>query len=171
MNVVLLIGRLTRDPELRYLPGSGNPVATFALAVDREYTGRDGETTTDFFNIQVWGKSAENCANHLAKGRLVAVRGSIRNRSYETQTGEKRYVTEINADRVQFLEWGDKGAARPQNNPYSQERPQNNYSQASQSGAGVFEPVGDDAFNPKTYTPQGLDAEGYKALEDDDVPF
>ena len=104
MNSAILIGRLTRDPELRYIPSTGKAVATFNIAVDRPYSGKDGQKQTDFFNIVVWGKIAENCANYLAKGRLAAIKGSIQNRSYDAQDGTKRYITEIVADTVQFLE-------------------------------------------------------------------
>lgn len=107
MNCVLLIGRLTRDPELRFLPENGRAVATFNIAVDRPFTNIKGERETDFFKIVVWGRQAENCANYLGKGRLVGIQGRIQTRSYETPQGEKRYVTEIVADRVQFLDWGD----------------------------------------------------------------
>ena len=103
MNIAILIGRLTKDPELRYIPSSGNPVATFSLAVDRTFVGKDGQKQADFFNIVVWGKQAENAANYLRKGSQVAVRGVIQNRSYETQSGEKRYRTEIIANNVQYL--------------------------------------------------------------------
>lgn len=105
MNQVILIGRLTRDPELRFTAGSGKAVATFTLAVDRPFSR---EKQADFFRIVVWGKTGENCANYLAKGRLVAVQGRLQNNNYETQTGEKRYMTEIVADRVEFLERGNR---------------------------------------------------------------
>lgn len=105
MNSVILIGRLTREPELRFLPGNGKAVATFNIAVDRLFTNSQGERETDFFKIVVWGKQAENCANYLGKGRLVGIQGRIQTRSYETQQGEKRYTTEIVAERVQFLEY------------------------------------------------------------------
>jgi single-strand DNA-binding protein len=105
MNQVILIGRLTKDPELRFTAGSGKAVATFTIAVDRPFAK---EKQADFFRTVVWGKSGENCANYLAKGRLVAVQGRIQNNTYETQTGEKRYTTEVVADRVEFLEWGNK---------------------------------------------------------------
>lgn len=105
MNQVVLIGRLTRDPELRFTAGSGKAVATFTLAVDRPFSR---EKQADFFRIVVWGKTGENCANYLAKGRLVAVQGRLQNNNYETQTGEKRYMTEIVADRVEFLERGNR---------------------------------------------------------------
>ncbi len=105
MNRVILIGRLARDPELRFT-SSGKAVANFSVAVNRTFS-RDGEA--DFFNIVVWGKIAENCANYLAKGRLVGLEGRLQNRTYETQAGEKRYVTEIIANNVEFLDWGDRG--------------------------------------------------------------
>ncbi|HHY91075.1 MAG TPA: single-stranded DNA-binding protein [Clostridiales bacterium] len=105
MNMVVLIGRLTRDPELRYTAGSAKAVATFTLAVDRPFAK---EKTTDFFRVVVFGKPAENCANYLTKGRLVGVQGRLQNNNYETATGEKRYSTDIIADRVEFLEWGTK---------------------------------------------------------------
>lgn len=103
MNSVVLIGRLARDPELRFTQ-SGKAVATFAVAVNRMYSK---EKEADFFNIVVWGKPAENCANYLAKGRLVGLQGRLQSRSYE-QNGEKRYITEVVADQVEFLEWGSK---------------------------------------------------------------
>lgn len=107
MNCVILIGRLTRDPELRFLPGDGRAVATFTIAIDRPFTNSSGEREADFLKIVVWGRQAENCANYLGKGRLVGVQGRIQTRSYETNQGEKRYVTEIVAERVQFLDRGD----------------------------------------------------------------
>ncbi len=112
MNLVVLIGRLTRYPELKYLANTGTPVATFSLAVDKQLSkekkqelAEKGEPTADFINIVVWGKQAENCANYLAKGRLVAIQGRIQSRSWETENG-RRYTTEVVANQVQFLEWG-----------------------------------------------------------------
>ena len=104
MNQVILIGRLTRDPELRYLTGSGTPVAQFAIAVDREFTGKDGKKETDFIDIQVWGKSAENCANYIGKGSLVGIQGSLRIDNYKNEAGENRRSVRVNANRVQFLD-------------------------------------------------------------------
>ena len=105
MNSVVLIGRLTKDPEIRYMPDNQKAVATFSIAVDRPFAK---EKTADFFNIVVFGKPAENCGNFLVKGRLVGIHGRIQNDSYTTQSGEKKYKTDIVADRVEFLEWGDK---------------------------------------------------------------
>lgn len=114
LNNVVLIGRLTRDPELRYIPGSGAAVARFGMAVDKglsrekkqEMESRN-QPTADFINIVVWGKPAENCANYLAKGRLVAIQGRIQTGSYEKE-GQRVYTTEVVANNVEFLEWGDK---------------------------------------------------------------
>ena len=103
MNNVALIGRLTRDPELRYIAGTNTPVANFAIAVDREFTGKDGKKEVDFIDIQVWNKIAENCSNYLGKGSLVAIQGSIRIDIYQNQAGENRKSFRVNANRVQFL--------------------------------------------------------------------
>ena len=115
MNNVILIGRLTRDPELRFLPNSGNAVARFTLAIDKALSNEKkaefeakGQPTADFINIVVWGKQAEHCANYLAKGRLTAVQGRLQSGSYDGKDGIKRYTTDVVADRVKFLEWGDK---------------------------------------------------------------
>ena len=104
MNHVVLIGRLTKDVELKYIQGTGTPVANFAIAVDREFTGKDGKKEVDFIDIQVWGKSAENCSNYIGKGSLVGVQGSIRIDTYQNQAGENRKMTRVNANRVQFLD-------------------------------------------------------------------
>lgn len=105
MNSVLMIGRLTKDPELRFVPDSGKAVANFTLAVNREFSK---EKKADFFRIIVWGKQAENVATYVFKGKLVAVRGSLQTRNYENKEGITVYITEILADRVEFLEWGEK---------------------------------------------------------------
>ena len=104
MNHVVLIGRLTKDVELKYIQGTGTPVANFAIAVDREFTGKDGKKEVDFIDIQVWGKSAENCSNYIGKGSLVGVQGSIRIDLYQNKEGENRKITRVNANRVQFLD-------------------------------------------------------------------
>ena len=104
MNHVVLIGRLTKDVELKYIQGTGTPVANFAIAVDREFTGKDGKKEVDFIDIQVWGKSAENCSNYIGKGSLVGIQGSIRIDLYQNKEGENRKITRVNASRVQFLD-------------------------------------------------------------------
>lgn len=103
MNKVFLIGRLTRDPELRYT-SSNLPVATFSLAVNRNFTSQSGERETDFINIVVWRKQAENIKNYLTQGSQVAVDGRIQTRTYDGEDGKKRYITEVIADNVQFLD-------------------------------------------------------------------
>jgi len=103
MNHIVLIGRLTRDPELRYTP-NGVAVANFDLAVDRPVPNQQGERETDLIRIVVWQKQAEHCANYLKKGRLVAVEGRLQIRSYETQDGQKRRTAEVVANHVQFLD-------------------------------------------------------------------
>ena len=103
MNHIVLIGRLTRDPELRYTQ-NGVAVANFDLAVDRPTTNQQGERQTDFIRIVAWQKQAELCANYLKKGRLVGVEGRLQIRSYETQDGQKRRVAEVVANFVQFLD-------------------------------------------------------------------
>ncbi|TDT63400.1 single-stranded DNA-binding protein [Fonticella tunisiensis] len=105
MNKVFLIGRLTREPELRFTPGTGIAVANFTLAVDRNYVGQDGQKQADFIPVICWRKLAEVVANNLGKGRLVAVSGSIQTSSYQAQDGSKRYKVEVVADEVKFLDW------------------------------------------------------------------
>ena len=102
MNKVILIGRLTKNPELRFT-SSNIAVTTFSLAVDRI-----GSEETDFIDIVVWRKQAENCNKYLEKGSKVAVEGSIQKRSYENKNGEKRYLTEVVAENVQFLDTKSK---------------------------------------------------------------
>ena len=102
MNKVFLIGRLTRDPELRYT-GSNTAVASFSLAVNRNFTNQAGEREADFINIVVWRKQAENVKNNLTQGSQVAIDGRIQTRSYDDNEGKKRYVTEVVADNVEFL--------------------------------------------------------------------
>ena len=114
MNRVILIGRLTRDPELRYTP-SGVAVTQFTLAVDRPFTGQGGEREADFIPVVTWRQLAETCANYLRKGRLTAVEGRIQVRNYENNEGKRVYVTEVIADNVRFLESnrdGNNGGGR-----------------------------------------------------------
>jgi len=100
---VILIGNLTRDPELRYTP-DGTPVASFTLAVNRPFTNQQGERETDFIPIVIWRKQAERCSEYLAKGSQVAVEGRLQIRSYEDKDGIRRKVAEVIAWRVEFLQ-------------------------------------------------------------------
>ena len=104
INNITLVGRLTKDPELRYIQGSGTAVATFTLAVDRDYKNKDGSVTTDFIPVEIMGKPAEFCANYVTKGRLVGVTGSIRVDRYETPNGEKKTFTKVSGRNIQALE-------------------------------------------------------------------
>lgn len=110
LNRVILIGNLTRDPELRFTP-SGSPVANFGLAVNRSYTNKAGEKVdnVDYFNIVAWAKLAELCAEYIRKGSPVAIEGRLQSRSWETEDGQKRSAVEVVAENVQFL--GRPGAA------------------------------------------------------------
>lgn len=112
LNKVVLVGRLTRDPELRYTPGEGIPVVNFGLAVERPFTNRQGEREADFLNIVAWRRQAENCASYLGKGSLIALDGRIQSRSYEDKEGKRRMFVEVVADNVRFLDSPrDRGTA------------------------------------------------------------
>ena len=102
MNKVILVGNLTRDPELSETP-SGIAVCRFSIAVSRDYANSDGSRDTDFFNVTVWRGRAENCGKYLKKGNKVAVVGSLQNRSYEDKDGIERNVTDVVANEVEFL--------------------------------------------------------------------
>ena len=141
MNNVVLVGRLTRDAELRYIAGTGTPVATFSVAVDREFSDKDGKRVTDFIDVQTWGKTAETCANYIGKGSLVCVKGSIRIDSYVGKDGTNRRAFYINADRVQFLDNRNKQT-----------------SSASANTAPTFEPNFGSDFE-------------FSAIDDQDLPF
>ncbi len=129
MNSVNLIGRLTRDPQTRYSQ-DGLAVTRFTLAVDRQ----NKDKQADFPSIIAFGKTAENCDRYLAKGRLVAVQGRIQTGSYQNKNGDTVYTTDVIADRVQFLEWGDRKNEEHdyQQPPQQQYQPQQGYVQQSQ---------------------------------------
>ncbi|NLL48472.1 MAG: single-stranded DNA-binding protein [Firmicutes bacterium] len=110
LNKVILIGRLVADPQLRYTQ-SGIAVTNFTLAVDRPFTSQGGDREADFIDIVTWRKLAEVCANHLSKGRLVAVEGRLQIRSYDDQNGIRRKAAEIVADNVRFLDRAQDGGS------------------------------------------------------------
>ncbi len=110
MNKVFLVGNLTRDPELSTTP-NGVSVCRFSIAVNRNYTNSNGEREVDFINIITWRGIADNCYKYLNKGNKVAVSGAIQTRSYEDKDGNKKYVTEVVADEVEFL--SPKGVEQP----------------------------------------------------------
>ena len=117
MNNVVLVGRLTKDPELRYIPGTGTAVANLMIAIDRDYTKKDGSKETDFIPVEVMGKSAEFCANYLSKGRLVSVQGSIRIDRYKTSEGENRSFTKVHTMKVNVLDSKKENSASEQFEP------------------------------------------------------
>jgi single-strand DNA-binding protein len=103
LNRIQIIGRLTRDPELRYV-SNGHPMAQFTLAVDRDFKNAAGDRDADFINCVAWRKLAEQVGQYCSRGRLVAVEGRLQTRSFETQDGSRRRVTEVIGDRVWFLD-------------------------------------------------------------------
>lgn len=117
MNKIILIGRLTKDPDLRYTQ-NGKAVCGFTLAVDRPYTNQE-EKEADFINIVAWNKSGENAAKYLAKGRQAAVEGRLQIRTYDGDDGKKRWVTEVVADRVEFI--GGAGAQKQEDETFGEE--------------------------------------------------
>ena len=117
LNKVLLIGRLTRDPELRYT-GSGTPVANFSIAVNSGF-GKSDDNKVDFINIVAWNKTAELCNQYLEKGKQVMIEGRLQIRSYQTQEGQKRTTAEVVANFVQFL--GKSGDSKDYSKPKSED--------------------------------------------------
>jgi single-strand DNA-binding protein len=103
LNRIVLIGRLTKDVDLRFTT-TGKPTANFTLAVDRPYRNQQGEKEADFIPVVVWNKLAEHCANYIGKGRLVAVDGRLQIRSYDGNDGQRKYITEVVAETVKFLD-------------------------------------------------------------------
>lgn len=167
MNRVVLVGRLTKDPELRYTP-NGVPVATFTLAVNRTFTNQQGEREADFINCVIWRKPAENVANFLKKGSLAGVDGRIQTRSYEGQDGKRVYVTEVQAESVQFLEPRTSnrsdnagyGSPREQDFPFGNNNNQNQQPQYNRDNQG-YTRVDKDPFAN----------DGQIDISDDDLPF
>jgi len=139
MNKVFLIGRLTRDPELRYT-SSNLPVCSFTVAVNRNFTNQSGEREADFINIVVWRKQAENIKNYLRQGSQIAIDGRIQTRSYDGEDGKKRYVTEVIADNVQFL---DSKNSRVETSDFQSEITPSSFSdESSQSKSDPFADFG-----------------------------
>lgn len=147
MNQVVLIGRLTRNPEVRYIPGSGTAVATFTVAVDRNFTKKDGTKDTDFIPVELMGKSAEFCSKYATKGRLVSILGSLRVDKYQDQNGQNKTFTKVSGNSFQLLD--SKKDNNTNTNPSLENEP-------------VFEP---------NFEPQGLDPNGFQAIDDDEIPF
>ncbi|MDY0404134.1 single-stranded DNA-binding protein [Virgibacillus sp. 179-BFC.A HS] len=168
LNRVVLVGRLTKDPDLRYTP-SGVAVANFTVACNRPFTNQQGNREADFINCVIWRRPAENLANYMKKGSLIGVDGRIQTRNFEGQDGKRVYVTEVVADSVQFLE--SKGASQSQgggfgNNNfgsgYDQNRNQNNQMNPNPNRNQNQEPMDDDPFKDNG---EPID------ISDDDLPF
>lgn len=143
LNRVVLVGRLTKDPDLKFTP-NGIAVATFTLAVNRTFTNQQGEREADFINCVIWRKPAENVANYLSKGSLAGVDGRIQTRNFEGQDGKRVYITEVVADSVQFLEPKKDGRGQ------QSEGANNNYTRQADPFANDRQPID---------------------LTDDDLPF
>lgn len=152
-NKVLLMGNLTRDPELRYIP-SGQPVTSFSIAVNRNYTGQTGEKKEEvsFVRIVVWGKLAEICNEYLKKGRPVFVEGRLQSRSWEAQDGSKRSTTEVVAQSVQFL--GTSGGAKSRGDSSAESFPDESSAPFDEPSAGASISISKEELRP-----------------DEDVPF
>ncbi len=160
LNKVMLIGRLGRDPELRYTP-SGQPVANFSLATDESYTTKDGQRVerTEWHRIVVWGKQAEFCGNYLAKGRLVYVEGRLETRKWQDNQGQDRTTTEVRADRVLGLDTRPAG--------------EGGYTAAPEAGRGAAGPGpgGSEAFGLHGSEEDSGPVFPGRASQMDDVPF
>lgn len=141
MNKAILIGNLTKDPDLR-TTSSGISVCTFTVAVQRRFANQNGERQADFIPVVCWRGLADTCGKYLAKGRKVAVFGSIQVRNYDANDGTKRYVTEIQADEVEFLERSGGGGDMPRM-PYPDEAPPETRSQQPQSASPFSDNVSD----------------------------
>ena len=115
MNKVILMGRLVKDPEARTV-GDGISIARFTIAVDRRFTGKDGQRQTDFINCTAWRKTGEFICRYFHKGNMIAVIGELQTRTWEDDTGQKRYATEVNVSEAYFT--GEKPGAPNQNNGF-----------------------------------------------------
>lgn len=157
LNRVILIGRLTKDPELRYTP-AGVAVTQFTLAIDRPFSNQQTkEKEADFINIVTWRQLAETCANYLRKGRLTAVEGRLQVRNYDNNEGRKVYVTEVIADNVRFLESSKEGGGSTGGN--SGNREESSYSRNSGGGT------------PRDNQDPFIDDGKPIDISDDDLPF
>lgn len=170
MNRVVLVGRLTKDPDLRYTT-SGVAVANFTLAVGRNFKNAAGEQETDFIQCQVWRKPAENVANYLKKGSLAGVDGKIQTRNYDGTDGKRVYVTEIVAESVQFLDSKKDGQAAGQNGGNSSQNNQGgtNTSQNSQN-SNIGQNRGQDQLR-NNGNDDPFAGNGQIDIQDDDLPF
>ncbi|MDT2757953.1 single-stranded DNA-binding protein [Enterococcus asini] len=147
INNVVLVGRLTKDPDLRYT-GNGTAVATFTLAVNRNFTNQTGDREADFINCVIWRKSAETLANYAHKGTLLGVTGRIQTRNYENQQGQRVYVTEVVADNFQLLESRSASEKRQQTGGSNYGSNQSNF------GGNSGQPSGSNSFDNQNQSSQ-----------------
>ncbi|PXW89793.1 single-strand binding protein [Streptohalobacillus salinus] len=164
LNRVVLVGRLTKDPDLRYT-SSGIAVANFTVAVNRPFSNQQGDREADFINCVVWRKPAENLANYMNKGSLIGVDGRIQTRSFDGQDGKRVYITEVVADSVQFLE--SKNASK------------GSQSQSGGQGSGSYQSEQHQNqqqtpnYNQSNNQPTGSSSDNLEPIDisDDDLPF
>lgn len=161
LNRVILIGRLTRDPELRYTP-AGVAVTQFTIAVDRPFSGSNGEREADFIPVVTWRQLAETCANYLRKGRLTAVEGRIQVRNYENNEGKRVYVTEVIADNVRFLESNREGNQQREEGSYGSS---DGYNAGGGGGNRPAQPSRSNNADPFKDDGRPID------ISEDDLPF
>lgn len=163
------MGRLTKDPELRYTP-NGVAVCRFTLAVNRTFSNQSGEREADFINILVWRKPAENSANYLKKGSLAGIEGRIQTGSYEGQDGKRVYTTEVVADSVQFLEprsiRNESNSEVGNSHQPEQQKPQNHQNSYRGRDDGQHRPENNTAINDDPFANNGP-----IEVTDDDLPF
>lgn len=155
INNLTLVGRLTKDPDLKYT-GNGTAVATFTLAVNRNFTNQSGEREADFINCVIWRKPAETLANYAKKGVLIGVTGRIQTSSYDNQQGQKVYVTEVIADNFQLLESRKADSSQNTQGGGVSNSQTNNYTRNQQNrNNDESDPFGNSSIN----------------ITDDDLPF
>lgn len=174
INRVVLVGRLTRDPELR-TTGSGISVATFTLAVDRQYTNAQGERGADFISCVIWRKAAENFCNFTSKGSLVGIDGRIQTRSYDNKDGQRVYVTEVVVDNFALLESRKDREARGQNGGFTPNDNgnfgnQNTNNSPNMGSSNQNNPLNNNNQSDNTQDPFAGSGDTID-ISDDDLPF
>ncbi len=167
MNRVVLVGRLTKDPELRYTQ-SNKAVATFTVAVNRQFSNANGEREADFINCVVWGKPAENVSRYMKKGGQVGIDGRIQTRTYQANDGTRRYVTEVVAESVQFLEpRNSRDNNYAQDNNYSQPNTYQKQAPVQNNNYGSQKPSNSANLSNDDFANFGANID----ISDDDLPF
>lgn len=178
INRSVLVGRLTRDPDLRYT-SSGTAVASFSVAVDRQFRNANGDRDADFINCVIWRKAAENFANFTHKGSLVGIDGRIQTRNYENQQGQRVYVTEVVVENFSLLEPKSNNNNNSSNNNYANNQPQgnaptsnqpNNFSNGNNNNKKPSAPSSNQGSNKKDDDPFADNSQSID-ISDDDLPF